>query len=151
MVDPDGKQLGVMITEEALRLAQEMGLDLVEVAPNATPPVCRLMDYGKYRYEQAKKAREARKRLEEFVAPLQPPLIHDRYKQLVSEIGEYLKSARGWSVEERREAVALVEALYERFGWAEPGQKSAKRKKQEARKRQRLQALLEDTPRREDP
>ncbi len=62
MVDPDGKQLGVMITEEALRLAQEMGLDLVEVAPNATPPVCRLMDYGKYRYEQAKKAREARKR-----------------------------------------------------------------------------------------
>ena len=57
----DGSQLGVMPTANALKLADENGVDLVEVAPNATPPVCRLMDYGKFKYEQAKKDREARK------------------------------------------------------------------------------------------
>ncbi len=53
--------MGVMPTQEALRIAVERGLDLVEVAPTAAPPVCRLMDYGKYKYEQTKKEREAKK------------------------------------------------------------------------------------------
>ena len=61
MIDETGQQLGIMPLAEALQVAQARGLDLVEVAPNATPPVCRLLNYGKYVYERAKKEREARK------------------------------------------------------------------------------------------
>lgn len=61
VIDEEGQQLGVMPTYEALRLAQERGLDLVEVAPNAIPPVCRLLDFGKFQYERQKKEREARR------------------------------------------------------------------------------------------
>ncbi len=62
VIGPDGKQLGIMDTKEALAMAKEMGLDLVEVAPNAQPPVCRIMDWGKYKYEQAKKEKQAKKK-----------------------------------------------------------------------------------------
>ena len=62
VVDPEGTQLGVMKTDEALQLAREKKMDLVNVAPNAKPPVCRMMDYGKHKYEQSKKDREAKKR-----------------------------------------------------------------------------------------
>lgn len=62
VIDADGTQLGVMKTDEALKLAQEKRIDLVNVAPGASPPVCRLMDYGKYKYEQSKRDREARKK-----------------------------------------------------------------------------------------
>jgi len=62
VISPDGTQLGIMPIEQALQAAYDMHLDLVEVAPEARPPVCRIMDYGKYRYEQAKKAREAKKK-----------------------------------------------------------------------------------------
>ncbi len=62
MISPDGTQLGIMPIEQALQTAYSQNLDLVEVAPEARPPVCRIMDYGKYRYEQSKKAREARKK-----------------------------------------------------------------------------------------
>ena len=61
VIASDGKQLGVMQTREALRIAQEEGYDLVEVSPTARPPVCKIMDYGKYKYEQEKKRREAKK------------------------------------------------------------------------------------------
>lgn len=61
MIDEEGNQVGVISTNQALMMAEERGLDLVEVAPNSDPPVCRLMDYGKFLYEQNKKAREARK------------------------------------------------------------------------------------------
>ena len=61
MIDVDGHQLGVMSRSEALAIAQERGTDMVEVAPNAKPPVCRLMDYGKFLYEAQKREREARK------------------------------------------------------------------------------------------
>ncbi len=57
LVGADGEQIGIVNTREALRMAEEQGYDLVEVAPNAVPPVCRLMDYGKFRYEQQKKTR----------------------------------------------------------------------------------------------
>ncbi len=60
VVDEDGTQLGVKETREALRIAQEKGLDLVEVAPNIRPPVCRIMDHGKYLYQQEKKKRQAK-------------------------------------------------------------------------------------------
>jgi len=62
LIDENGEQLGVFSSREAFRIAQERGLDLVEVAPNAKPPVCKLMDYGRYKYEQAKREREARKK-----------------------------------------------------------------------------------------
>jgi len=61
VIDDAGNQLGVMDTRDALRMAETRGLDLVEVAPNADPPVCRMIDYGKFIYEKAKKEREARK------------------------------------------------------------------------------------------
>lgn len=60
VVDETGEQLGVLPTADAMRIAEERGLDLVEVAPNARPPVCKIMDYGKFKYEQSKKARKAR-------------------------------------------------------------------------------------------
>jgi len=62
VIAPDGAQIGVKKLNEAMWLAEQLDLDLVEVAPNAKPPVCRLMDYGKYKYEQSVKAREARKK-----------------------------------------------------------------------------------------
>ncbi len=62
LVDPDGGQIGVKSIEEARWLADQLGLDLVEVAPDARPPVVRMMDYGRYKYEQSVRAREARKK-----------------------------------------------------------------------------------------
>ena len=61
VIASDGEQLGILPIEEALTTAENEGLDLVEVAPNARPPVVRIMDYGKYKYEEARKARQARK------------------------------------------------------------------------------------------
>jgi translation initiation factor IF-3 len=61
-VDHEGENRGVVSTEEARQLADEVGLDLVEVSPNADPPVCKLMDFGKFKYENQKKANEARKK-----------------------------------------------------------------------------------------
>lgn len=61
VVGSDGSQLGIMSPRDALKLAMEQNLDLVKIAPQAVPPVCRIMDYGKYRYEQAKRDKEARK------------------------------------------------------------------------------------------
>ena len=61
VIDANGKQLGVISISQALATAQQGGYDLVEVAPNATPPVCRIVDFGKYKYEQEKREREARK------------------------------------------------------------------------------------------
>jgi translation initiation factor IF-3 len=62
VVGQDGSQLGIMETAEALRLAEEQGFDLVEVAPNEKPPVCRIMDYGKYKYQQSKRLQQAKKK-----------------------------------------------------------------------------------------
>jgi len=61
VIADDGGQLGVMPTHEAMRMAEEKGLDLVEVSPKAVPPVCRIMDYGKFKYEQSKKTNQAKK------------------------------------------------------------------------------------------
>ncbi|HET8654218.1 MAG TPA: translation initiation factor IF-3 [Longimicrobiaceae bacterium] len=62
VIDPAGEQLGILPIERALEIAEQSNLDLVEVAPMARPPVCRIMDYGKFRYEEQRKAREARKK-----------------------------------------------------------------------------------------
>jgi translation initiation factor IF-3 len=66
VIDPDGNQVGVMPVSEALSKAAEFGLDLVEVSPNAKPPVCKIMDYGRFKYEQTKKQQEAKKKQTTF-------------------------------------------------------------------------------------
>ena len=62
LIGADGEQLGIVSSKEAQRLADEAGLDLVKIAPTAKPPVCKIIDYGKYRYEQARKEKEAKKK-----------------------------------------------------------------------------------------
>lgn len=62
LIGTEGEQLGIMPTKDALRLAREAELDLVKIAPNAKPPVCKIIDYGKYRYELARKEKEAKKK-----------------------------------------------------------------------------------------
>ena len=62
VIGANNEQLGIMSIEEARKLAEEAGVDLVKIAPNAAPPVCRIIDYGKFRYEQARKEKEARKK-----------------------------------------------------------------------------------------
>ena len=66
VIDPDGEQLGIVPTYKALAIAGDHGLDLVEVSPNANPPVCKIMDYGRYKYEQTKKQQEAKKKQSTF-------------------------------------------------------------------------------------
>jgi translation initiation factor IF-3 len=61
VIDSDGKQVGILSLKSAMKIAEEKGLDLVEVAPNSQPPVCRIMNYGKYKYQQSKRVQEARK------------------------------------------------------------------------------------------
>jgi translation initiation factor IF-3 len=67
VIDADGNQLGIMAPYEAVRKAREVNLDLVEISPNAVPPVCRIMDYGKYLYEQEKRERAAKKHQKQIV------------------------------------------------------------------------------------
>ncbi len=62
LIDPDGEQLGILSIKEALEAAKERELDLVEVSPNSKPPVCRIMDFGKYKYEQKKRLQETKKK-----------------------------------------------------------------------------------------
>jgi translation initiation factor IF-3 len=62
LIDPEGNQVGIIPLEEAMEKAAGYGLDLVEISPNAKPPVCKIMDYGRYKYEQTKKLQEAKKK-----------------------------------------------------------------------------------------
>ncbi|MCQ2540618.1 MAG: translation initiation factor IF-3 [Acetatifactor sp.] len=62
LIGEDGEQLGIMSAKEALKLAEDAGLDLVKIAPTAKPPVCKIVDYGKYKYEQLRKEKEAKKK-----------------------------------------------------------------------------------------
>lgn len=66
LIDAEGGQVGVVPTDQALRMAREAGFDLVEVAPAARPPVCRIMDFGKFLYQQKKKAQESKKKQKQF-------------------------------------------------------------------------------------
>jgi len=80
LVGEDGSPLGVVATPEALKRAQEAGLDLVEVAPTAAPPVCRIMDYSKYKYEQEKREKEAKKKQK---------VVHMKEIRMGPKIGEH--------------------------------------------------------------
>src|SRR5262245_58957110 len=66
VIGADGNQLGVMATQQALQMARDLGLDLVEVSPTSRPPVCRIMDFGKYKYEQSKKTKQSKKKQHTF-------------------------------------------------------------------------------------
>jgi len=66
LIDGDGSQVGIIATDQALRMAREQGLDLVEVAPAARPPVCRIMDFGKFLYQQKKKAHDSKKKQKQY-------------------------------------------------------------------------------------
>ena len=92
VIDSDGKQLGILPRGEALRLAEEKTLDLVEVAPNANPPVAKLMDFGKFQYERAKRDREARKATKQ----VDVKEIRLRPKTGAHDLGFKLKSARSF-------------------------------------------------------
>jgi translation initiation factor IF-3 len=95
LVGPDGNQIGIKPVEEALQMAEEMDLDLVEVAPLAQPPVCKIMDYGKYRYEQTVKMKEARKKQSVVVykeMKLRPKIDRHDYEIKRKHIERFLNS-----------------------------------------------------------
>ena len=94
VIDSEGKQLGVIPTSQALAAAQQRGLDLVEVSPNANPPVCKLVDFGKYKYEQEKRDRDARKhqhadKLKEV--KLRPNIDDHDYETKVKHMRDFLE------------------------------------------------------------
>ncbi len=91
---PEGEQIGIVSIEDALRLALEADLDLVEVAPTARPPVCKIMDYGKFKYEAAQKAREARKNQVQTVIKemkLRPKIDQHDYDTKKGHVERFLK------------------------------------------------------------
>lgn len=93
LIDADGEMVGVVKRQEAMLLAEEHELDLVEIQPNAEPPVCRIMDYGKFRYEQEKKANEAKKKQKQSdTKEIQfRPVIDDHdYQTKINHIKEFL-------------------------------------------------------------
>lgn len=95
VIAADGEQLGIMQTRDALQKAQELGLDLVEVAPQAKPPVCKILDYGKFKYKEQKKEAEARKNRTETTLKE----LRLRYRTDVGDLEIKLKQARDFLAE----------------------------------------------------
>jgi translation initiation factor IF-3 len=94
-VGPNGETVGIVPTDQALKLAQEADLDLVEVAPTARPPVCKLMDYGKFKYENAQKAREARRNQTNVIIKemkLRPKIDQHDYETKKGHVVRFLKA-----------------------------------------------------------
>ena len=94
MIGDDGTQIGVMRTDEALRYAQERDLDLVEVAPEARPPVCRVLDYSKYKYEQSQKLKAARKHQQQITIreiKFRPKIAEQDYATKKRHVERFLK------------------------------------------------------------
>jgi translation initiation factor IF-3 len=94
LIDENGNQVGVMRTPEALRYAQEKDLDLVEVAPEARPPVCRVLDYSKYKYEQAQKLKQARKHQQQITIreiKFRPKIAENDYNTKKGHVERFLR------------------------------------------------------------
>ncbi len=104
LIGPDGEQVGVMPTREALTQAAEAHLDLVEVAPQASPPVCRIMDYGKFKYQQSKKQQEARRRQ----TIIQVKEIKVRPKIEEHDMGFKLKNTRKFLAEGDKVKISVI-------------------------------------------
>jgi len=94
LIDENGNQVGVMRTSEALRYAQDKDLDLVEVAPEARPPVCRVLDYSKYKYEQAQKVKQARKHQQQITIreiKFRPKIAENDYNTKKGHVERFLR------------------------------------------------------------
>jgi len=104
LIGPEGEQIGVMLTKEALAQAAEAHLDLVEVAPQAIPPVCRIMDYGKFKYQQSKKQQEARRRQ----TTIQVKEIKVRPKIEEHDMGFKLKNSRRFLGEGDKVKISVI-------------------------------------------
>ena len=94
-IDPEGEQLGVLDTFDAIRKAEDFGLDLVEVQPNADPPVCKILDYGKFKYEAQKRANEARKKqkiIEVKEIKLRPNIDEHDYQVKMRSVQKFLNA-----------------------------------------------------------
>jgi translation initiation factor IF-3 len=123
LVGEDGKQIGVVKTADALRYAQERDLDLVEVAPEARPPVCRVLDYSKYKYEQAQKQKAARKHQQQITIreiKFRPKIAQNDYDTKKSHVTRFLKGKdkvkitimfRGREVTHPERGTALLDRL----------------------------------------
>ncbi len=123
LIDETGAQVGVMRTDEAMRIAQERELDLVEVAPEARPPVCRILDYSKYKYEQAQKQKAARKHQQTIVIreiKFRPKIAPHDYDTKKGHVTRFLKHKdkvkvtimfRGREVAHPERGVALLDKL----------------------------------------
>jgi translation initiation factor IF-3 len=126
LIDDEEGQIGIVPVQQALQMARDKGLDLVEVAPNAVPPVCRILDYGKFKYEQSKKEREARKHQHNVVLReirMKPKIDdHDidfktRTVQKLLKEGDKVKVSvmfRGREVTHPQIGRALLDRVYER-------------------------------------
>ena len=125
LIDETGSQLGVMDTNEALRIAQSKELDLVEVAPEAKPPVCRILDYSKYKYEQAQKVKQAKKHQQQINVreiKFRPKIAAHDYATKKGHVERFLKAKdkvkvtimfRGREVTHPERGVALLDRLAE--------------------------------------
>jgi len=125
LIDETGQQLGVMDTNEALRVAQGKELDLVEVAPEAKPPVCRILDYSKYKYEQAQKAKQAKKHQQQINVreiKFRPKIAEHDYATKKGHVERFLRAKdkvkvtimfRGREVTHPERGVALLDRLAE--------------------------------------
>ena len=107
MIGSDGAQLGIMSSADALNLAFEKDLDLVKISPSATPPVCKIMDYGKFRFEQVKKEKEAKKnqRIVEIKEVRMSPSID------VNDFNVKLRNAQKFLAEGNRVEIVTVETM----------------------------------------
>jgi translation initiation factor IF-3 len=128
VIGEDGKQIGVMRTEEALRYAQQRDLDLVEVAPESRPPVCRVLDYSKYKYEQAQKQKAARKHQQQITIreiKFRPKIAIGDYETKKGHVERFLKRRdkvkvtimfRGREVTHPERGQMILERLAEELG-----------------------------------
>jgi translation initiation factor IF-3 len=95
LVDKNGEMLGVLSVQDALERARQSGLDLVEISPNSTPPVCKILDYGKFKYEAQKRANQARKKQKTFDVKeikMRPGIDQHDYEVKMRAIGKFLDS-----------------------------------------------------------
>ena len=125
LIDADGSQIGVVDTEQAMNMAREKDLDLVEVAPDARPPVTRLLDYSKYKYEQEQKAKQARKHQQQVTIreiKLRPKIAQHDYETKRGHVERFLKAGskvkvtimfRGREQAHPERGRALLERLFE--------------------------------------
>jgi translation initiation factor IF-3 len=130
VIGPDGSQLGIRSLNDALILAREADLDLVEVAPLATPPVCRIMDYGKFRYEESQKAKESRKKTTQIVikeVKFRPKIGKGDFDTKVRHMAEFLDDGhkvkvtlqfRGREVAHPELGSKILDAVLEQLGSA---------------------------------